>query len=59
MKSLDIFDRASMLPYNYLYTASIATQAADSKTSGSGMLLIGMVIVIVAIVGFIITKNKG
>lgn len=45
-------------PYEYLYSASIAKQVATEGGNSSGILIIGMVVLIVGIIGFIITKNK-
>ena len=59
-KDLGFFDKLSLGAYNSLYTASIASEATSrSGGNSSGIIIIGMVIVIVAIIGFIITKNKG
>ena len=58
-RELDFFDKLNILPYHYMYTASIAKQAASQDSgSGLGMLVIGMIIVVVGIVGFIMAKNK-
>ena len=55
--NLNTFDKININLHNYMYTASIAEQAADGK-NGGGILIIGMIIVVVGIVGFIMTKNK-
>lgn len=57
-KTLSLFDKLSIKYYDYLYTASIAKEAAAGKESNGGILIVGMIIVIVGLVGFIITKNK-
>ncbi len=57
-KTLSLFDKLSIKYYDYLYTASIAKEAATGKESNGGILIVGMIIVIVGLVGFILTKNK-
>ncbi len=46
--------------YKYLYTASIAKEVATTGDGGNsfGIIIIGMIIVIVGMIGFIITKNN-
>ena len=46
--------------YRYLYTASIAKEVATTSEGGNsfGIIIIGMIVVIVGMVGFIITKNN-
>ena len=45
--------------YDLLYTASIAKEVVSGKEGNSGgIVIIGMLVVIVGLVGFIITKNK-
>lgn len=56
-QNLNMYDKITYSLYNSLYTASIAQQAAEGK-NGGGILIIGMIIVVVGIIGFIITKNK-
>lgn len=57
--TLSILDRMTIKYYDYLYTASIAKEIASSKEGNSGgILIIGMIIVIVGLIGFILTKNK-
>ncbi|MEE0699694.1 MAG: hypothetical protein U0M66_03830 [Bacilli bacterium] len=57
-KTLSLFDRILLKANDYMYTASIAKEAAAGKESNGGILIVGMIIVIVGLVGFIITKNK-
>ena len=57
-KTLSLFDRILLKTNDYMYTASIAKEAAAGKESNGGILIVGMIIVIVGLVGFIITKNK-
>ncbi len=57
-KTLSLFDKLTIRYYDYLYTASIAKEAATGKESNGGILIVGMIIVIVGLVGFILTKNK-
>ncbi|MBQ9013834.1 MAG: LPXTG cell wall anchor domain-containing protein [Bacilli bacterium] len=54
-----ILDSLSVKLYKYLYTASIAKEAVSgSESNNGGILIIGMIIVIVGLIGFIITKNR-
>lgn len=57
-KTLSLIDKLSIKYYDYLYTASIAKEATTGKESNGGILIVGMIIVIVGLVGFILTKNK-
>ncbi len=57
-KTLSLFDRILLKTNDYMYTASIAKEAAAGKESNGGILIVGMIIVIIGLVGFIITKNK-
>ena len=57
--TISLIDRIDMGMYKYMYTMSIAQEAANGKeANGGGILIIGMIIVIVGIIGFILTKNK-
>lgn len=56
--TLSLFDKFTIKYYDYLYTASIAKEATAGKESNGGILIVGMIIVIVGLVGFILTKNK-
>lgn len=57
--TISLFDKLSMKYYGYLYTASIAKEAVSSGDGNSGgVLIIGMIIVIVGLVGFMFTKNR-
>lgn len=56
--TLSLFDKLAIKYYDYLYTASIAKEAISGKESNGGILIVGMIIVIVGLVGFILTKNK-
>ncbi len=55
---MNILDKLAIKSYDYLYTASIAKEAAANGQSNGGILIVGMIIVIVGLIGFIITKNK-
>lgn len=57
-KTLSLFDKLTVKYYDQLYTASIAKEAVSGKESNGGILIVGMIIVIVGLVGFILTKNK-
>ena len=56
--TLSLFDKLKLKYYDYLYTASIAKEAVSGKESNGGILIVGMIIVIVGLVGFILTKNR-
>lgn len=56
--TLSLFDKLTLKYYDSLYTLSIAKEAASGKESNGGILIVGMIIVIVGLIGFIITKNK-
>ena len=58
-REIDFVDKLNIMPYHYMYSASIAKEVA-SKDSGNGlgMLVIGAIIVVVGIIGFIMAKNK-
>lgn len=56
--TMSFVDKISLKAYDYLYTASIAKEAVSGKESNGGILIVGMIIVIVGLVGFILTKNK-
>ena len=51
-------DKISLKAYDSLYTLSIAKEAVSGKESNGGILIVGMIIVIVGLVGFILTKNR-
>lgn len=57
-KTLSLLDKLTIKYYDSLYTASIAKEAILGKESNGGILIVGMIIVIVGLVGFILTKNK-
>lgn len=57
-KTLSLFDKLTFKYYDYLYTVSIAKETVAGKESNGGILILGMIIVIVGLVGFILTKNK-
>ncbi len=57
-KTLSLFDKLTIKYYDSLYTASIAKEAISGKESNGGILIVGMIIVIVGLVGFILTKNR-
>ena len=57
--TMSLIDKMDLNLYRYMYTASIAKEAVSGKESNSGgILIIGMIIVIVGLIGFIITKNR-
>lgn len=57
--TLSFLDKMTIRYYDYLYTASIAKEAVSGKEGNSGgILIVGMIVVIVGLVGFILTKNR-
>lgn len=56
--TFSILDRINIRFNDFLYTASIAKEVASSKGGNGGILIIGMIIVIVGLVGYIFSKNK-
>lgn len=57
--TLSFLDKMTIKYYDYLYTASIAKEAVAGKDGNSGgILIVGMIVVIVGLVGFILTKNR-
>ena len=56
--TMNIFDKLTIKYYDYLYTASIAKEVVSGKEGNGGILIVGMIIVIVGIIGFILTKNR-
>ena len=57
--TLSLLDKITIKYYDYLYTASIAGEAVSGKEGNSGgILIVGMIVVIVGLVGFILTKNR-
>ena len=41
-----------------LYTASIAKEVVSSKEGNGGILIVGMIIIIIGLVGYIFSKNR-
>lgn len=57
--TMSLIDKIDLGIYKSMYTMSIAKEAVSSGNGNSGgILIIGMVIVIVGIIGFILTSNK-
>ena len=57
--TLGFLDKMTIKYYDYMYTASIAKEAVAGKEGNSGgILIVGMIVVIVGLVGFILTKNR-
>lgn len=56
--TLSLFDKLTIKYYDHLYTVSIAKETVSGKEGNSGILIVGMIIVIIGLVGFILTKNK-
>ena len=55
--TLSLGDKIYINLFNYIYSLSVAKEVASKGNSG-GILIIGMIVVIVGIIGYIITKNK-
>ena len=56
--TFSILDRINVRFNDFLYTASIAKEVVSSKGENGGILIIGMIIVIIGLVGYIFSKNK-
>lgn len=57
--TFNLFDKLTIRYYDYLYTGSIAKEVASTNEGNSGgILIIGMLVIIVGLIGFILTKNK-
>lgn len=52
------FDVLSIKLFNCFYTMSIVKETVQNKGNSGGIVIIGMVVVIVGLIGFILTKNK-
>lgn len=52
------FDVLSIKLFNCFYTMSIVKETVQNKGNSGGIIIIGMVVVIVGLIGFILTKNK-
>ena len=57
--TIGLIDKVDLGLYKYMYTLSIAKEVVSSGEHNSGgILIIGMVIVIVGMIGFILASNK-
>ena len=57
--TMSLMDKLDLGIYKSMYTMSIAKEAVSSGQSNSGgIVIIGMVIVIVGMIGFILASNK-
>ena len=57
--TLSLLDKMTIRYYDYIYTASIAKEAVAGKEGNSGgIIIVGMIVVIVGLIGFILTKNR-
>lgn len=56
--TLGILDKINIKLNDYMYTLSIAKEAISSKNSSGGILIVGMIIVIVGLVGYMLSKNR-
>jgi len=57
--TLSLLDQMTIRYYDYIYTASIAKEAVAGKEGNSGgIIIVGMIVVIVGLIGFILTKNR-
>lgn len=52
------FDVLSIKLFNCFYTMSIVKETVQNKGNSGGIIIIGMLVVIVGLIGFILTKNK-
>ena len=52
------FDTLTIKLFNYFYTFSLAKEVVESKSNNGGIIIIGMIVVIVGLIGFIMTNNK-
>ncbi|MEG2351190.1 MAG: hypothetical protein RSA10_03995 [Bacilli bacterium] len=55
---LNQLDMSSIKASTYLVIMSIAQTSTKSSSNNTGIIIMGMIIVIVGLVGFTITKNK-
>ena len=57
--TINALDKLTFKYYDYLNTLSIAKEVMSGKEGNNGgILIIGMIVIIVGLIGFIITKNK-
>lgn len=56
--TLSMMDKININLYNNLYSLSIAKEATSSEGNGAGILIIGLIVVVVALAGYIMSKNK-
>ena len=56
--TLSVLDKINIRFNDYLYTASIAKEVVSSKEGNGGILIVGMIIIIVGLVGYIFSKNR-
>lgn len=52
------FDVLSIKLLNCFYTMSIVKETVQNKGNSGGIVIIGMIIVIVGLIGFILTNNS-
>ena len=56
--TFSLFDTLSIKLFNYLYTFSIVKEAVKDKENSGGIIIIGLIVIIVGLIGFIMTNNK-
>lgn len=56
--TLSVLDKINIRFNDYLYTASIAKEVVSSKEGNGGILIVGMIIIIIGLVGYIFSKNR-
>ena len=56
--TFNLFDTLSIKLFNYLYTFSIVKEAVKEKENSGGIIIIGLIVIIVGLIGFIMTNNK-
>lgn len=56
--TFNLFDTLSIKLFNYLYTFSIVKEAVKDRGNSGGIIIIGLIVIIVGLIGFIMTNNK-
>lgn len=57
-QTISFIDKIVVKYYDSIYTMSIAKEVTTTGGSNGGILIIGMLVAIVAIIGFILTTNR-
>ncbi len=56
--TISLLDKVNIKLNDYMCTLSIAKEVVSSKNSSGGILIVGMIIVIVGLVGYMLSKNR-